>query len=1353
MSKIKDVVKLKTGYANFVVLKTAFEEAEENAGRMAMYRPTKAHRHALERLSRGLYQPNDKKFYLLSGSYGTGKSHLSLIFANLLSRVSGDPDIKGFYENYEKLDPEAGKRLKNVRKDGQYLVAICDYHAGRRFEDVVLKAVFEACQTKGLDSGVQTEFDEAERLLISWEKKGGGGGSIRDFYTDFQKVLDAVRPGLSVDQLRLGLKDYDSDCLEAFRTAFKEIMGGMEFQAQSGNLIPILKGILKSKAFKERFKGIAILFDEFGTSVLEKASYSKDVLQGFMETCKDEPNIIFMGCIHKDFKAYADRYSAADVSVMNARITHVDLLNEGIEEIIGAIVETEKDSTVWTDEILPKTGVFDQFVPICKTLNLFPWIDDIDRIRQRVLEDIYGMHPMALACLLKLSSEIGSDARSTFTFFSGDVGGAENSYADFIENSETTIAGGKLNLFTVEQLHTFFQKELSSRNPELRDKQRQLVTGYQASLEVLQKAAEGELLKDRRLQGIAILKTILIYHLCQITPSLENIQFGLYCLTKAEQKQVEGDLNYLVKMGALFYRQQSKTYELAISSGEDPYDLIDRYMKNPTLHPENLVSTLIEEAGRNLDTEFLEAKQYNLQFSEDKRFKRYFVKAKDVNDKLWDEIKATWVKSAAKEKNSFEGAVVHVLCEDDAEVQMAKKVAQDVPTDTIAVAIPHQAQPYIDLLLKVKACRHYLPPNEAQKISVQSESRLRDILENPEDGYLAQLQRLFNVILSGEAACWFGLKGKVIVDQPQLPHKPADMLCEGLYKKRCLIKHPDLNFVHDDKWRQGKNTALKQAVDVLLGADKVFIDNGNPDNHGQKRYLEKVLLKGAGALKKTGSAGMVTYFDCETDFQKMSDDFFVLKELMGQIAGLGKGSMLAVGTFLENAKSAPYGAGGTALVLALAFARRAFGERLRVFKDSTKSIEQSLNSYDDLIEIVEDPAAKVAFELKAITPPQSRMVEEIAKALHAKPLMHGESRSLGAAYDQAMEWWKTLPKVSKVADLYEKTKQDHLKELKKLMDTAGSFDKFDFILDKLPALFLGGSPGDTLTDADVDKVVAGFTADVKLLESGLNLVRVSVAEVLSELFGSKGDMVHCENIVKEWYEALNPAQRDPLRYEDKPEAEILMKRLSDSEVHFESKVMTVIPKEFGFDAVKDWNSLQVDAYTAKWRQAKKAVEETVVVIEPPFMKNLSKAKEVKKNYWEVEFGGSLELSISQGAAALIYTMNGEDPKKSRASITSTEAVLFENQFKDKPKIKVIARAVDNHGNMSVPITFTIINKTLEYSVVIKQEELYIREGSFKFPDTLDGFKSVLSSIIEKAFEERLISNEQKSKLEEFLKTL
>jgi len=1339
MAKIADVVKLKSGYANFVELKSAFEAVRENADRMAMYRPTKAHRQAFERICRGLYQPNDKKFYLLSGSYGTGKSHLCLMTANVLSRSSGDPEIAGFYENYARLDSEKAKLLKNIRRDGQYLVAICDYHSGRRFEDVVMKAVFEACEAKGLNAGVETEFDEAERQLAEWEKRGDKGG-IRNFYLDFGKALESVAPGLSVDQLRTGLKNYDSDVLGKFRAAFKEMMGGVEFQAQAGNLIPILKTLVKSQAFKKRFKGLAIFFDEFGFT-MEKAGYSKDILQGFMETiCKNEPNVLFVGCIHKDFKSYADRFNKDDAAVMSARITQVDLLNEGIEEIIGAIVETDKQSEVWKKEIAPKTGVFDQLVPPCKSLDLFPWIEDVNRVRQRVLEDIYGVHPMALACLLKLSSEIGSDARSTFTFFSGDVGGEKGSYADFIENADLTVSGGELNLYTVDNLFTFFGKELSQKNPELRERQRQFVNGFYASLDALRKAAEGELPGFQEDERIRVLRTILIYQLCQIPTSLENIQFGLYCLSTSEKNQIKGYLKDLVKKGAVFFRKQSKTYELAASTGEDPYDLIERYMADAKLHPTDTVAAFLEEAGGKRLSDFAEAKGYNLPFGEDKRFRTRFVRAKDLGDALWDEIRTDYEESRNKPAKSFEGTLVYALCEDESEINVAREAAKTISDNNVALAVPHAPQPFTETLLRVKACRDYLPPNEAEKMSAQTESRLRDIFENPEDGYLPTLQRMFRGILEGSGACWYWQGGKVLVDKPQQSHKPADMLCEKLFTKRCRIKHPDLNFCHDEKWRTGKNTALKQAVGVLLEAEKVLIDNGNPDNHGEKRYLEKVLLKGAGALKKNGSEGVVSYFTCETDPDKIHDDFPVFKELCERLASLNPGETFSVGAFLEDARKAPFGVGGTPLMLSLAHIVRAYGERLIVYKDSTRMVEQPLRSYDDLVKIVSDPAAKTVFVVRDISQAQISLIDRVAKAVDAPPLKHGETRSLNSAFETLRQWWNGLPAVAKIISLYEKDRQARLNGLKNLMDgLAGSVDRFDFMLEQLSAVYSGGPVGNTLTQKDTEAIGDAFAEDVKLLNSGEQAAQGRVAQAICEVYGEKGDMIECENVVTKWYASLNPSQRDPYKC-DHEDAKQFLVRLADQSVSFSSKIVTLLPKDYGFGAVAEWTSLHVKDYAAKLKQAKAEIDKAKPVVCKPA---------VDEGVYEVRESQEMYVEIPKGAAGLIYILDGTDPRHSENAQKVDKKLDLVSLLKGRPDVKIKMRAVDGDGNVSDPVSIELVSEKRKYEVQ-ETPSLFGKELTVKYPDDTEGLVAVLRSVISYGVKRNLLSTDMAKKLEALL---
>ena len=1333
MGKIADVVKLKTGYANFVNLKIAYEEAKENDDRMAMYRPTKSHRAAFERICQGLYQPNDRKFYLLSGSYGTGKSHLSLMLANALSRSSGDPGVKGFYSNYEKLDPNKAKMLRNVRKDGQYLVVICDYHSGKRFEEVVLKAIFDACRAMGLDAQLQTEFDEVLRILDEWEKKGGKG--VRNFYEDFEKALAKTAPGISVKQLRSRLKEFDTDALNLFHTAFQEIMGGLVFQAQSGNIIPIIRNLIKNKEFKERFKGVAILYDEFGFT-LEKAAYSKDILQGFMETlCKNEPNIMFVGCIHKDFKAYADRYSKDDAAVMSARITQVDLLNEGVEEIIGAIVEVEKDSAIWKQEIQPKTTLFDSFLPVCTSLKLFPWLEDMKKIREKVLEDIYGMHPMALACLLKLSSEIGSDARSTFTFFSGDVGGAEGSFADFIAKSDITISGGKLNLYAVDQLFGFFQKELSLKNTELRERQRQLVNGYYASIEALRKVGEGDMFGDLMDERLVILRTILIYELCQIPTNLENLQFGLYCLSAVEKKKMESHLKVLVKTGAIFFRQQSKTYELAAGTGEDPYDLIDRFLTDESLHPKDEIEALLAEAGDPQELEFLYAKQFNLAFSEDKRFQRRFVRPKDIGKKLWKDIQQECEQDLAKDKNRSEGTVIYALCENETDIQIARNAVKDVPNENIAVAIPHAPQPFIDTLLRVKACRYYLPPNEAVKISAQTESRLRDIFENGEDGYRVQLQRILRDISSGEKACWYGKDEQVLVDQPPQPHRPADQLCENLYKKRCRISHPDLNTCHDDKWRTGKNNALKQAVKVLLESDRVMIDNGNPDNHGEKRYLEKVLLKGAGALRMIGKEGTVTYFDCESDPGKISDNYPVLKVLCTELKSLPAGKMLALGNFLCDVGKPPYGAGGTAQTLALAHVLRAFGESLRTYTDTTKTVEKNIRTYEDVIQIVADPATKVVVEVFQISEAQRKLVDVVAKAVHAPALKHGEVRSVEKTVDLAKTWWRELPKAARIVDFYEKKEQPRLKQLKALLDDAGHIERFDLILHGLPSLYSNGPAGDNLLEKNVQAIGEAFASDVKLFDAGLQSLQNSIAQAVCKVFDATGDVVECEAALDKWYKGLNPNQRDPSKY-DEDEAYGLLSQLAKSD-DMKTRLYKKLPEAYGFTPVADWTTVQTADYVAKIKQAKVLIDEAKPEVPIP--------KIAKKTY-EIGEGEKPVIVVPKGAAEMIYTITGDDPKNSETALRVKEEMGLSDFVKEKASVIVKMRARDEHGNLSDVVAIEVVNKAKKYEVAVDRDLFGNKKASFKFPDSREGLVAVLKSLLQHGVAQGLLSIEAREKL-------
>jgi len=1354
MATISDIVKIKSGYANFVELKSSFEKDQDNLERMAMYRPTTAHRKAFERLCRGLSNPTDKKFYLLTGSYGTGKSHLCLMFANFLSRSSGAPEVSGFYDNYEKLDPVQGKMLRNMRKGGQYLVAICDYNSGQNFEDVVLRAVIEACEAKGIESLVQTQHDEAERLLAEWKIKSGDANAVRDFYDGFSKTLEKIAPSITVDQLREGLRSYDSSMLKIFKTAYSEAQGGIDFQSQAGNIIPIIKKLVKSEEFKSKFKGLAVLFDEFGFT-LEKAAYSKDVLQGFMEKiCQNEPNILFVGCIHKDFQSYADRFSKDDAKVMSARVTHVPLLNEGIEEIIGAIVETDKNSSVWKNEVEPKLGVLDTMLPKCETLQLFPWIKETKRIRERVLEDIYGVHPVALSCLLKLSSEIGSDARSTFTFFTGDIDRSKGSYADFIQEADIAVDGGKLNLYTVAGLYSFFEKELDPKNNELRDMYRQQVNGYISSEFTFRKnqQATGEMFATDNDPRILILKIILLYQLCKIPASADNIIFGLYGL-KSTQKTYEKQLKQLDKMGAIFFRKQSKTYELAAASGEDPYDLIDRYVDDPEKHPTDMVTAFLEETGEKTGVTFLAAKQYNLIYNEDKRFRRIFKQAKDLGAALWQDLLEE-MEDAAKDCNkSYEGIAVYALCEDDADIKVARESVNSIPDDRIVVGVPNEEQSFTETLLRVKACRHYFQTGEVEKLNTQTEIRFRDIFDNSEDGLLPKLKKIMEQVVSGELACWHGKEGTVVVDMPPQSQKPADFICELLFTRRCKIKHPDLNQVHDSKWKKGKNSALKQAVNMLLSDAPVQIDNGSHDSHGEKKYLEKVLFRKAGALKKIRSEDNVTFFECRGQADDIQDDFPVLKELCQRLNDLDPGKTLQVGSFIQEMKRKPWGIGETQLMLVIAHVVSAFGEKLRIHKDSTKMVEGSLGNYGELEMLMSGPAAKLVFEIKEISDVQVELIEKIAFAVHAPQLLHDEQRSLSSACDTLKSWWKDLSPIAKVKSVYDENDQDRIETVKKTLDKLADIDRYEILFDVIPGMYGEDRVSEGDSSDKIERIVAAFEIDVKLLETGEDRARNQVAEAIAEVFGTKGDIVQCGKAVKEWYEGLNPNQRDSTRYEMDPDAQGFISQLAQPNAPYETKLMKTIPDAFDLDSISDWSSVRTADYVTKLKQAKKAVEDAAVTVPVPEISGHDKCREISKGRLEVEEGGSVSIGVVDGLSRVCYTVDGTDPRQSKTGKNISANEIIGDAFVDKPAVNIRARGIDEAGNYSDLATCVVVNKKKEFGLHVGHDNLFTRKGSFKIPDSLDALKSVLGSIVDQALTDSVIDGVQAKQLKDGFENL
>ena len=403
-------------------------------------------------------------------------------------------------------------------------------------------------------------------------------------------------------------------------------------------------------------------------------------------------------------------------------------------------------------------------------------------------------------------------------------------------------------------------------------------------------------------------------------------------------------------------------------------------------------------------------------------------------------------------------------------------------------------------------------------------------------------------------------------------------------------------------------------------------------------------------------------------------------------------------------------------------------------------VEQPLQTYDDLVKVISDPSAKTVFVVRDISQIQISIIDLFAKAVGAQPLKHGETRSLNSAFDTIKQWWNDLPAMAKVISLYDNDRQTRLNNLKDLMSgLTGSVDRFDFMLEQLPAVYTDGPVGDVLTQKEAETIGEAFAKDVKLLNSGEQFAYGQVAKAICEVYGVKGDMIECENEVTNWYANLNPNQRDPHKC-DHEDATHFLTRLADQSTSFNTKIVKLLPKDYGFGAVSEWTSLHIKDYASKLKQAKAEIEKAKLVVFKPIV------DEGKKELRETE---KVWAKIPDGVSALVFTTDGSDPRSSNNAQKVTTDTDLAELLKNRPNVKINIRAVDSECNYSDVANLELVSRERKYEI---QENL-IGEATFKCPNDTDGLVAVLKSVINYGVKKNILNKDKAMQIEALLSNI
>jgi hypothetical protein len=1338
---IGELIEIKSGYTSYVNLDNELFNDSKNIGRMERYRPIKSHRQAFGELAKSL-NVKDKRCYLLTGSYGTGKSHLCLMFANYLQTPANEPPIPAFFENYREADPNEANTLQTLRSSGRYLVAVCKWGGKEDFDEVVLKAVDEALKRESFGDDFETQYLQAVKKIEVWDKLADEG---RRFYEDFETELFDANAGTTVNAFKKKLQSYDFEALQEFKRIHKKTTSA-DFTFDKDSLPEILLQTLSSDKFKQRFLGVLVLFDEFGDT-MEHGRLSPKSFQRFAELCADTPTnsarLVFVGTAHKSLTAYSKALTQLDIRTASDRIKEVQLTPDGVEEIISAIVVPQKQSPLWGLYVEPRTDTFDLFLERCKSLNLFDWLT-APKVRSKIIENIYPMHPMATFALLQLARDVASNNRSVYTFFSETALG---SYSDFI-CAAPILNGEKLNLYTADRLCDYFADALKSDNKELRDPVRERIRDYENSLRALNQVANADTLESFRFKGDTLIQRLmrlmLVYEIIgkeKVTNRLDNLAFGLYCVTQAEKDELKNRLDALVAKNVLFYVKDTGVYEFKRSTDVNLDAMIETWVSTTANVPQNIVAELDNLVPLEKKDIYLEAKGYNLPYSEDKQLLRRFVRPAELTaeeqtpqgkrtffNKLEEELTASIAK-----KNEYEGYALYVVCETQEEISKAKDACSRNTSERIVLAIPKQPVPLLESVMGYKALLAIEKSEEAQNFSTQDKSALNFRLtgDSTRPGAKQALLKLRDKLLNVKEITWHGKYAQTLATDDNNPYDIANQVIERLYTNRNTFGHDDFNKLHG-KVDKSRNIALKEAVEKLLDyTEPIVINTDWGQNRGDHRYLHKCLLLN-GALRVVKTEGAKERCEFDDNPSKFKAKLPALAEMVCDIRALDMKGKIPIADWVQKYRRPPYGQGSVALALSLACLRYLFKDSIQFKMTDDYVGVMPVTTFEDILKLSEGEYANAVLGYRPLNTSERNVVNTVYNIVGTPDTAVAKDYTVVEAQTAMKSWWENLPSVAKVKSIYP-LGETVTAEFLAVMEKVAGKDAHAFLFEELPTAF-GLDGGLAITGELVDTLKAELPKVKARLEGGVTIVEKQVLEGVRELFGVEQDTLSDIIVgIRQWYNKLDKNQRDDFakwQNNDTKPIIIHLKSLTDLQKTF----FTDIPKtpEYGSRAVCDWVKDKVAEYIGQLRSGKERIEANRIKVEPPKL-------QASGDYeWpdggQLSFKDKVELTFTPPSnGTKIYVAEGSaDPRDTTATrqeINGSQPLLI----KENKTIKYVAQ--DAEGNWSPIQTVQLTNANKEFIPSVATPNLLgQRTVQFNFPIDQASLKVTCRELFRKCVE-------------------
>ena len=556
---------------------------------------------------------------ILYGSYGTGKSHLLTVLCAVLGQINTSGlGFDNFADSIGKYDQGLASDIKTFVHDEKPYLVVPIYSDYPDFGKCITFSLKKELDRNGIKVGLKGYYDEALALLDKWLI---GDESKARLEEECEKV------GTTSAELQEGLSIYDLKYEDIFRKIYAGISYGAEFNSTAGNFIDNIN--IVNDAIKDRYRGIVIVFDEFGRYVEDYGEELKvKTIQDLAEYCDHsgyDNHLILVS--HKQLSIYT--------GTMKKSISDEWKKIEGRFKSTSINVKYDQCLSL-IGNIIPKTRLWRTFKSTheAELNDLYNQVWDFngflippDMDEENPLESGFPLHPITLFSLDRLSKKVAQNERTFFTYLAGDE---ENALFSQLEKYDTK----DFHFVGLDSLYDYFEENIRSFKTD------DAYAVYKRLQIALNKLGQDE-------QGfqIRILKAIAVIDIISSTEELIADRTTLINVIDGNKKQISSALDNLEKKKIIRFMRHYGYYDFFDSSVFDLDAMIEERLSGIT--NEMVVSILNEQFAGFAVYPY----GYNEQFHVNRVFLPLFAQKSDLIKKSFHNLLPDY----------YDGAIIFVL--------------------------------------------------------------------------------------------------------------------------------------------------------------------------------------------------------------------------------------------------------------------------------------------------------------------------------------------------------------------------------------------------------------------------------------------------------------------------------------------------------------------------------------------------------------------------------------------------------------------------------------------------------------------------------------------------------------------